>query len=152
MRLVFYVLEFGWLCFLFSWPFLLGFFFFKQKTAYEMRISDWSSDVCSSDLRLKKMRRSTSRFSTRPMLWKVETLSKRPTFSCTALSLRVSTMTVPSCGIAFTRSCHGPSRRRKPSPQSEDTSHPTETPSLGGASGRKTLTEGKRGAGRVKPG
>src|SRR3546814_9180853 len=27
-------------------------FFFKQKTAYDMRISDWSSDVCSSDLRL----------------------------------------------------------------------------------------------------
>src|SRR3546814_20120395 len=30
------------------WLFI--FFFFKQKTAYEMRISDWSSDVCSSDL------------------------------------------------------------------------------------------------------
>src|SRR3546814_2021498 len=30
----------------------LLFFFFKQKTAYEMRISDWSSDVCSSDLAL----------------------------------------------------------------------------------------------------
>src|SRR3546814_5510129 len=29
----------------------VSFFFFKQKTAYEMRISDWSSDVCSSDLR-----------------------------------------------------------------------------------------------------
>src|SRR3546814_16360450 len=29
---------------------LLSFFFFEQKTAYEMRISDWSSDVCSSDL------------------------------------------------------------------------------------------------------
>src|SRR3546814_6536295 len=28
----------------------MSFFFFKQKTAYEMRISDWSSDVCSSDL------------------------------------------------------------------------------------------------------
>src|SRR3546814_2337261 len=28
------------------------FFFFKQKTAYEMRISDWSSDVCSSDRRI----------------------------------------------------------------------------------------------------
>src|SRR3546814_5180115 len=28
-------------------------FFFKQKTAYEMRISDWSSDVCSSDLRIQ---------------------------------------------------------------------------------------------------
>src|SRR3546814_3884632 len=31
------------------------FFFFKQKTAYEMRISDWSSDVCSSDLLLPKV-------------------------------------------------------------------------------------------------
>src|SRR3546814_1938480 len=30
--------------------FCFFFFFFKQKTAYEMRISDWSSDVCSSDL------------------------------------------------------------------------------------------------------
>src|SRR3546814_9287086 len=29
---------------------ILFFFFFKQKTAYELRISDWSSDVCSSDL------------------------------------------------------------------------------------------------------
>src|SRR3546814_4523724 len=29
---------------------MVRFFFFKQKTAYEMRISDWSSDVCSSDL------------------------------------------------------------------------------------------------------
>src|SRR3546814_11646742 len=33
-----------------SFEFLILFFFFKQKTAYEMRISDWSSDVCSSDL------------------------------------------------------------------------------------------------------
>src|SRR3546814_7762345 len=31
--------------------YVVVFFFFKQKTAYEMRISDWSSDVCSSDLR-----------------------------------------------------------------------------------------------------
>src|SRR3546814_10875291 len=30
--------------------YIFMFFFFKQKTAYEMRISDWSSDVCSSDL------------------------------------------------------------------------------------------------------
>src|SRR3546814_3703884 len=34
----------------------LFFFFFKQKTAYEMRISDWSSDVCSSDLRDDNLR------------------------------------------------------------------------------------------------
>src|SRR3546814_8453300 len=33
-------------------------FFFKQKTAYEMRISDWSSDVCSSDLQAAIFRRS----------------------------------------------------------------------------------------------
>src|SRR3546814_4796241 len=31
-------------------------FFFKQKTAYEMRISDWSSDVCSSDLKSRHLR------------------------------------------------------------------------------------------------
>src|SRR3546814_9650057 len=34
----------------------IDFFFFKQKTAYEMRISDWSSDVCSSDLLLLGLR------------------------------------------------------------------------------------------------
>src|SRR3546814_14726413 len=33
-----------------TWICVFFFFFFKQKTAYEMRISDWSSDVCSSDL------------------------------------------------------------------------------------------------------
>src|SRR3546814_7062727 len=36
--------------FLIVFSFSFCFFFFKQKTAYEMRISDWSSDVCSSDL------------------------------------------------------------------------------------------------------
>src|SRR3546814_6264471 len=36
------------------------FFFFKQKTAYEMRISDWSSDVCSSDLRSSRARSRTA--------------------------------------------------------------------------------------------
>src|SRR3546814_2821048 len=41
------------------------FFFFKQKTAYEMRISDWSSDVCSSDL-LTVARRGASPVSALP--------------------------------------------------------------------------------------
>src|SRR3546814_6632335 len=36
------------------------FFFFKQKTAYEMRISDWSSDVCSSDLLAERQTRGVS--------------------------------------------------------------------------------------------
>src|SRR3546814_4230013 len=41
------------------WGYCYGcFFFFKQKTAYEMRISDWSSDVCSSDLLIYPVSRS----------------------------------------------------------------------------------------------
>src|SRR3546814_7753056 len=43
------------------------FFFFKQKTAYDMRISDWSSDVCSSDL-LRTGRRPSGVDRTRPRL------------------------------------------------------------------------------------
>src|SRR3546814_2956223 len=39
------IVDILWLYFV-----LIVFFFFKQKTAYEMRISEWSSDVCSSDL------------------------------------------------------------------------------------------------------
>src|SRR3546814_1805942 len=41
---------------------MIFFFFFKQKTAYEMRISDWSSDVCSSDLDLYDARCRGGRF------------------------------------------------------------------------------------------
>src|SRR3546814_7042189 len=53
---LFHVLFCLWMsvyCFVYVFFFYclcLFFFFFKQKTAYEMRISDWSSDVCSSDL------------------------------------------------------------------------------------------------------
>src|SRR3546814_14009421 len=42
-------------------------FFFKQKTAYEMRISDWSSDVCSSDLFRQQIRRSWFQHAARGM-------------------------------------------------------------------------------------
>src|SRR3546814_7309251 len=45
------------------------FFFFKQKTAYEMRISDWSSDVCSSDLRARSNRALRPRSADR-QLWR----------------------------------------------------------------------------------
>src|SRR3546814_2255393 len=44
------VVSFVMLSLLIALCLLCLFFFFKQKTAYEMRISDWSSDVCSSDL------------------------------------------------------------------------------------------------------
>src|SRR3546814_7172144 len=59
--------------------FLLFFFFFKQKTAYEMRISDWSSDVCSSDLLAKQhgVSRSVTREAVK-MLTAKGLLSARP--------------------------------------------------------------------------
>src|SRR3546814_8210267 len=41
---------------------IVNFFFFKQKTAYEMRISDWSSDVCSSDLARRELLESLADF------------------------------------------------------------------------------------------
>src|SRR3546814_9556195 len=54
------------------------FFFFKQKTAYEMRISDWSSDVCSSDLKgLVDRERSGRAFAYRPVLSREERAALR---------------------------------------------------------------------------
>src|SRR3546814_8960820 len=52
----------------------LLFFFFKQKTAYELRISDWSSDVCSSDLAAAatSCRPRAKRLSTAPSLTRFE--------------------------------------------------------------------------------
>src|SRR3546814_15102177 len=44
------------------------FFFFKQKTAYEMRISDWSSDVCSSDLGTRRGKTELSTVDTSLLL------------------------------------------------------------------------------------
>src|SRR3546814_6086278 len=44
------------------------FFFFKQKTAYEMRTSDWSSDVCSSDLLRRPQRPGDRAVPDRPMV------------------------------------------------------------------------------------
>src|SRR3546814_6680724 len=53
----------------------LCFFFFKQKTAYEMRISDWSSDVCSSDLTFARAAHSAGTGITVSALTKVSPLS-----------------------------------------------------------------------------
>src|SRR3546814_1920097 len=57
--------------------FLFVFFFFKQKTAYEMRISDWSSDVCSSDLNASasSKRRSSSKCLNSEMSSSVDEIS-----------------------------------------------------------------------------
>src|SRR3546814_6554058 len=59
-----YVFCIFWLYFMV----LFIFFFFKQKTAYEMRISDWSSDVCSSDL-LAALMIATARLLYRRFAW-----------------------------------------------------------------------------------
>src|SRR3546814_10851994 len=66
------------------------FFFFKQKTAYEMRISDWSSDVCSSDLQFGK-RHVPSRVLTIVTNaadgWYVDSPRREPLFLLERLSL-----------------------------------------------------------------
>src|SRR3546814_10659610 len=48
------------------------FFFFKQKTAYEMRISDWSSDVCSSDLKVVVMGTIALNLAGFAVIWALE--------------------------------------------------------------------------------
>src|SRR3546814_14503893 len=59
------------------------FFFVKQKTAYEMRISDWSSDVCSSDLRVTGLRAGGDDYLSEPFAFselhaRLEALLRRP--------------------------------------------------------------------------
>src|SRR3546814_6911806 len=66
------------------------FFFFKQKTAYEMRISDWSSDVCSSDLlvraRQRQLRQRLGRCGNRTFLFLATRIThRRETDACTLL-------------------------------------------------------------------
>src|SRR3546814_5797620 len=52
--------------------------FFKQKTAYELRISDWSSDVCSSDLHHGRGGSLMARFSEASLLTATEIISRYP--------------------------------------------------------------------------
>ena len=47
----------------------LSFFFFKQKTAYEFLLCDWSSDVCSSDLMLRETKDFVSYFAAFTLVW-----------------------------------------------------------------------------------
>src|SRR3546814_5542981 len=75
-------------------------FFFKQKTAYEMRISDWSSDVCSSDLRgVRNEWKSSARllltFSRFSLL--APSLTPRPARSSRSEERRVGKECVSTC-------------------------------------------------------
>src|SRR3546814_2031482 len=69
----------------------LLFFFFKQKTAYEMRISDWSSDVCSSDLVRVKVSDAPMVFLSL-MRQSAAALASRISLSSGRLRTRVSTL------------------------------------------------------------
>src|SRR3546814_4735980 len=75
---------------------IVFFFFFKQKTAYEMRISDWSSDVCSSDLVFLMNARTT-----------IISLTAIPISACAAILVldamgqSINTMTLGGLAIAI---------------------------------------------------
>src|SRR3546814_15900963 len=76
---------------------LVVFFFIKQKTAYEMRISDWSSDVCSSDLSCTRSATSTpARSGRRPAArrssfrrWRRARTDRKSVVSGKSVSVRV---------------------------------------------------------------
>src|SRR3546814_10255814 len=76
-------------------------FFFKQKTAYEMRISDWSSDVCSSDLSCRRYKPdpAADRASEAGPGGRPESLSAwRNSYSCSrSAERRVGTECVSTC-------------------------------------------------------
>src|SRR3546814_4379866 len=92
------------------------FFFFKQKTAYEMRISDWSSDVCSSDL-------ETSAWSRLSKVWTVwyatrriprrSARSRNPGSTCSACGQTLDPLRPLA---ALTMPVAGEYRRPRPSP------------------------------------
>src|SRR3546814_19641766 len=74
------------MCVSYKYLFLYSFFFFKQKTAYEMRISDWSSDVCSSDLPMPTtMKRSPARW----WIWARSTPAPSSAGSCPPMCPRI---------------------------------------------------------------
>src|SRR3546814_6177311 len=96
------------------------FFFFKRKTAYEMRISDWSSDVCSSDLstpvpRLRRVRQRRLPVPVRPAGREYHR-RRAARGRCPALRRALSragstTRYLPSTALATSRPCRPPSVR-----------------------------------------
>src|SRR3546814_12139719 len=134
--------------------FVLCFFFFKQKTAYEMRTSDWSSDVCSSDL---------SPRARRLIFWRMAILLHRPKTRMASPGAGVGGEMRPT-GRAQGGGPHpkGRSAAEEPAsaglrtagarPQgsavhSRDTGHATDNAAA--RQNTKTVEEGKRVSGRV---
>src|SRR3546814_6180978 len=104
------------------------FFFFKQKTAYEMRISDWSSDVCSSDL----SRRDCGDRRGRALRYSRPANPTRPIAGSAAYCPKSrSTAAARARGRCRTARCYSrarPRSRRRPASRSEE--HTSELQSL----------------------
>src|SRR3546814_17478361 len=117
-------------CVLFSW-----FFFFKQKTAYEMRISDWSSDVCSSDL--------PARRTARPGRKRRPPLPTRPRTAIRTQRAHSSRARRPESprprSIAGSRA-NGPTRRPLPKARQRPVRRPKDTVSGGGRPSCRAFT------------
>src|SRR3546814_19723264 len=103
----------------------LFFFFFKQKTAYEMRISDWSSDVCSSDLQREDQQHARGLAPARlgiavePILAVlIHKRSPQRMNSC-SVNIASSAMSVDSRGVASI-SCTDPPIPMRSAPRSEE--------------------------------
>src|SRR3546814_416308 len=108
------------------------FFFFKQKTAYEMRISDWSSDVCSSDLTTIRTRTITRRCRSPPRRRRTRSPYRS---TCRAFSPRWSSVTCRAS--RWTRRSPGPRARSKASCACESAARGRRRSRRGSARGRR---------------
>src|SRR3546814_14469912 len=131
---------------------LLSFFFFKQKTAYEMRISDWSSDVCSSDLVATKSTRNSTYHAMTRRAWKKKLLITVAVPMVGRTRPRIVTGTTQLPAAATKRGCS----RRNPEAHARN-QRCGRRASLKVAVhrlpvDRKSVVSGKRWSGRVNPG
>src|SRR3546814_9134426 len=99
MMLIVCIIDIQCLCSLQYYNYVCGnvlfcFFFFKQKTAYEMRISDWSSDVCSSDLEKRPLDEQIAAIQARYNVYIAPLKNKQPGSVSKAVAALGSLLTV----------------------------------------------------------
>src|SRR3546814_1593114 len=131
--------------------FCLFFFFFKQKTAYEMRISDWSSDVCSSDLRRAPPPAGGSGQARPSQAGPGDGPVPPPAGGAWLGVLAPQGL----YGLARAGSLYAPRHRRRGISRGQDAADPGRAPvgtirPLGQVQDRKNVVRGKGGSGRVE--